>query len=396
MRSYASGIALLAACCCVLAAGCRNGRQMQSDLVQRELRLQEDEIYRLEDHLAEYQSILSDTRCELEETKRQLADAKGGAQSSTSGAPMVAPSTAGPALAAPAARESAKPSPAAEKSVVELPEVEFVDPPAPKTPAAAKAAPQSGAVFEPGEPPRFEPPSSAPASAVPQSEAPLFDSPESSAAPLEPDPIDESGLPQSASEPYRPYPMAEPAPLVLASAVDARPIEDARRTPPDSVPTTLGPTLEVTHHPGPGVAAGSLTVNVLSTASVGARFSGPVSVLLAESANPQAKQPSGADRRIARWDFTPAEVAAARSVRAPDQLSLTVALPDTLPRSANTRVWVRLARRGGAATVVGVPVRFDASPSGALRSVSSAQKKAAWRGARLRDAAVELVSSEND
>lgn len=53
-------------------SGCRSGAQ--TDLVQREMRQQEDQIYALQDYLAEYQELVCQFREENESLKRRLAD----------------------------------------------------------------------------------------------------------------------------------------------------------------------------------------------------------------------------------------------------------------------------------------------------------------------------------
>lgn len=52
--------------------GCQSGGQ--SDLVTRELRMQEDQIYAMEDYLAEYQQLLCQVRAENAALKRQIAE----------------------------------------------------------------------------------------------------------------------------------------------------------------------------------------------------------------------------------------------------------------------------------------------------------------------------------
>jgi hypothetical protein len=54
----------------VLPAGCQSG--VERDVVQREMRQQEDQIYALEDYLSEYQQLLCETRSENERLKQQL------------------------------------------------------------------------------------------------------------------------------------------------------------------------------------------------------------------------------------------------------------------------------------------------------------------------------------
>jgi hypothetical protein len=55
-----------------LAGGCRSGAQ--SDIVERELRQQEDQIYALQDDLSNYQQLVCQYRSENEALKQQLAD----------------------------------------------------------------------------------------------------------------------------------------------------------------------------------------------------------------------------------------------------------------------------------------------------------------------------------
>lgn len=53
-----------------LLAGCKSG--VERDVVQRQMRKQEDQIYALEDYLSEYQQLLCDARNENAALKRQL------------------------------------------------------------------------------------------------------------------------------------------------------------------------------------------------------------------------------------------------------------------------------------------------------------------------------------
>jgi hypothetical protein len=64
-------VALFAAVA-ALAGGCRSGAQ--SDIVERELRQQEDQIYALRDDLSNYQQLVCQYRCENEALKQQLAE----------------------------------------------------------------------------------------------------------------------------------------------------------------------------------------------------------------------------------------------------------------------------------------------------------------------------------
>src|SRR5690606_19873361 len=54
----------------LLGLGCRS--RSERDLVERELRMHEDQIYALEDYLEEYPEIVRRCRCENQELKREL------------------------------------------------------------------------------------------------------------------------------------------------------------------------------------------------------------------------------------------------------------------------------------------------------------------------------------
>ncbi|MEX0613980.1 MAG: hypothetical protein WD229_17810, partial [Pirellulales bacterium] len=55
-----------------LLAGCQSNAQQ--DLIAREMRMQEDQLYAMEDYLAEYQQLICKYRSENATLKRQLAD----------------------------------------------------------------------------------------------------------------------------------------------------------------------------------------------------------------------------------------------------------------------------------------------------------------------------------
>ncbi len=60
----------VAPCFGALLVGCKSG--VERDVVQREMRQQEDQIYALEDYLSEYQQLLCDARSENAMLKRQM------------------------------------------------------------------------------------------------------------------------------------------------------------------------------------------------------------------------------------------------------------------------------------------------------------------------------------
>jgi len=72
-------VALSVLLCALMLAGCRADPNMQ--LVERELALQDQQIFKLEDHLADCHALAAEYRREIASLRRQL-DSKGGASSS--------------------------------------------------------------------------------------------------------------------------------------------------------------------------------------------------------------------------------------------------------------------------------------------------------------------------
>jgi hypothetical protein len=97
-----------------LIAGCQSNAQQ--DLVAREMRMQEDQIYALEDYLAEYQQLLCKMRAENAALRQQLAD-DDGIDEELPQRPS-RPRTEGPAIEAPATPGIDVPPPE-----IELPDV---------------------------------------------------------------------------------------------------------------------------------------------------------------------------------------------------------------------------------------------------------------------------------
>lgn len=135
-------VSLLLGPAMLLAAGCRM-HDTNRELVERELRLQEDEIYRLHDELSEHEARFSQLKRENETLKRELAQARSPAGSPP--APRVdlppAPTTSPPprrqpgSVVAPPA-DASPPSDSAPPGdlmppQVELPGVDSPQPPAP-------------------------------------------------------------------------------------------------------------------------------------------------------------------------------------------------------------------------------------------------------------------------
>jgi hypothetical protein len=149
-----------------------------------------------------------------------------------------------------------------------------------------------------------------------------------------------------------------------------------------------GAAIEVAYRPAPAALGGSLAVRVTPTAGPSpTSFAGPLSVLLVEAAGGatpavrDSRGPSPSDRRLARWDFSAAEVAEATD--RDGTIALAVALPRPLVTAGTKRLWVRMSHGGGQHTVAGAPVCFDL-PQSTRYSIDAAEPSgdtdpAAWR-----------------
>lgn len=293
---------------------------MQADLYQRELRLQEDEIYRLEDYIEEYQAIISGYRCEVADLKRELAEAQDAAPAATP-APAARPTDDGPSL-------------------LRTPEpTDFAPAPAEELPAGEEEAPP----FNPGG---QSDPSSLDA-------APLFDGASHQT----------DHATQLADAPR------ERAPLRQASAVVSRdprridappnpyPTATAKRRPEvEPAPEAIGdPSIRLTAEPADEAVPSLVALIESPEGDALRRFDGEVSVMLTDPSE------DGRTKRIARWDFSAAEVRAAREADT-HRLALTIALPEATPTDRPLRLWVRLVERNGQRRLQATSVRFLAPP----------------------------------
>lgn len=343
-------VCLLGVACCLLLTGCQNsGRQMQTDLYQRELRLQEDEIYRLEDYIEEYQGIISGYRCEIDELKRELASS----QSDRTASPTKSRS------------ESVQVSPRTkeESSLLTTPEPTDFDPSSteplpPGTDTPAEEAP----TFKPGRASEDVP------AIESLDEAPAFEG----AA------IDDRRASQIAATPREPALLQPISATLPANRLPANQLRD--ETPPNPYPTaiaaqapavepapeTIGdPSLRVTAEATDDTATISVVVET-NAADALRRFNGTVSVMLTDPTEQE-----GVSKRIARWDFTEAEV---RDAIESDTagLRLTIALPPETPTDRPLRLWVRMVVRSGQRKLQATSVRFLAEPLRLIENASLA------------------------
>lgn len=323
LRPRASALLCLppAACCLLAATGCNNGRQLQSDLYQRELRLQEDEIYRLEDYIEEYQAIIRGYRCEVAELRSQL----GGLRSAP--AEEVVPLEADP--------EPDDPDPPSvlgdDDPIEMLPDpTEASRPPAFKPDLNAPATPEPG-----GEAPAFEPdPLIDTSSATPiEDETPLADSGQDNRA--------VSALHLDKAAPPSPYPHT-PGPIATAAHRASRDARSSIRVAVEAIPTR-----------GPATPELRVLVSEATHAAL-AGFDGTASVMLTD---PNLE---GRKRRLALWDFTAAETSDAWGLdpRGGARLELPIQLPTETPTDRPLRLWVRLIDSEGEKRLEVTEVRF--------------------------------------
>lgn len=361
---------LLPGALCLLAlAGCRSGdQQVQTELFQRELRLQEDEIYRLEDYIEEYQSIIRGYRCEVAELKEELAEARQTAAEPPAPLPEPLPLDGAGRL-----RQGGGSilSPSIDTPPIETPPEE---PELPLDPDELIETPDASPA------PEFDAPT--PATPPPGDEAPPF----------------QSGLGADASD-------ADHAAVVVATSESDQPDGPARRqahdaparfSPPNPfphaadatplpAPTDEPKTLAKAEAAEPPIALSvesldeGQAVVVVSEQRVAALagFTGEASVLLVD--------PSAAGRptKLARWDYTPQEVDAARALLdgvAGLRIELPLLLPADLPTGQPLRVWVRLVDRSGDRRLAWIDVALVGRPP---RLIEAAETVATQEPRRL-------------
>ncbi|RIK79945.1 MAG: hypothetical protein DCC67_09995 [Planctomycetota bacterium] len=382
----------LAAACALgalaAAGGCRNLDNAQMDVLERELRQQEDYIYELEGCLAEYSEKLRQARL----SQRPPAAAKRGVESpvrpeareptldvdppaaplpppsaSDRARPLTSESTqadaaeAPPATAPPAARPQQEPVPDVAMPTPGADEAPPAEPPAaepePVDPSEMEApeleiGPEAGAAAGAGASPL--------ATAEPAADGPL----------LIPDPIDyqaEAAAPPvvdqlaDSSGDDRTWPLAEGQP--------ASPTSDASRLRAErlEIRRVFGEPLSEED-----AALGKLLVVVeaLTSANEPAGVEGEVSLMIMTRDAPNSFQ------RIDRWDFTPQETAAAwQSSELGDGLHLELPLHLSELPGGELQLWARVVTPDGRKLLTQIP--FDPSQLASLSATSESAGLAA-------------------
>lgn len=127
-------LAVVASLAC-LSVGCRSGSER--DLVARELRMQEDQLYAMEEYLAQYQGLLRQARAENRQLKRQISKQQGelpappsrSSKSATPGeaAPAAQPIDVPPVELTPVEPESREPTAPSSPGGIESPDIPTLD-----------------------------------------------------------------------------------------------------------------------------------------------------------------------------------------------------------------------------------------------------------------------------
>lgn len=311
-RMAAGGAPLIVCAAACLAGGCKSDFNQQ--VLERELRMQEDQIYHLQDELQAASARLSRVASENVSLKKQLGIADGG----------------GPALPA-SAPNRFLPTPAtAPKSpagivppVLVPPTIDDVPPPAATLPPPA------------GDGPRFGPPGDA---------APSFRSPAAPPASLPAAPTLE-GVPPLPDEPVAPRDGAKGASATNDPAV--RPVSHDESLAVEAKVTHLVLNRDRTRSfdgDGDGLSDG-LTI-VFEPRDGDERLvtaAGDVSVAVYEPTTAGATNPSGEGDCIARWEVPAAQAASQfrRTSRARG-VHLVERWPGPPPASDHVRVFVRM------------------------------------------------------
>lgn len=346
--------------CLALAAvaGCRNLDNAQVDVLERELRQQEDYIYELEDYLVEYSEKLRHARmvqCQAVSTTSTTS------KSGTSKGPLREPSLDDDPVKRPMLPLNGRNKPAA-------PSLNAA--PARGTPAAdAPAAdPQQDAAPEPVNPEEMEAPAleigselgtaqrkNATAVAAAPTLPPDIGA---QASLLIPDPVDYQADAELSA--------VEPAASADAQAQSAEaPLSEPRLAAPEvNAPRLTAERLKVRRvfaEPAEdGKSPGSLLVVVEALNATDE----PVDAIGAASLMIMSRNAAGALKRLERWDFTADETAAAwQSSQLGDGLHLELPLTTGELPDGELELWARVADENGAKllTPADDPYQFDSA-----------------------------------
>jgi hypothetical protein len=278
----------------LMLAGCRSNAQQ--DLIARELRMQEDQLYAMEDYISQYQQLVCKYRSENAALRRQLADDYYDADDGE----LPAPGSGARPLDE---RRSPSRGPTFQ---------------APETPRRNGTAPSDTQLEVPEVPPLEGSTSSSADSNV--------------AAASYTDAGDPVGAATSVAVNDRSADKPLPAQLPTTNPAGA--------TDPSSNEVSLRG--EVIANDAGGGPRLMVDVERLDPVGSGTRFDGTLSLLLLERSENDSPQ------NLARWDFTAADVRSAAEPTAGDHaMRFYLELPADVPSNNATEIWVRLLPRDG-------------------------------------------------
>ncbi len=308
-RSFRAGTAWLAGAALSIAAvvGCHNNSER--DLIARDRRMQEDQIYALQDYIDQYQQLVCRYRSENASLRRKLSDGRVAEPQPSepqprtrdrSSAPTSSPQFQAPQT--PSSEEQSPPPPA--PPVIEKPDV----PPLKTTTTDEAASTNDSLVSETAAPDDSSPRVLAASHNEPAHEAPG----EAASAAGEPGQF----ATNEPTEPAAPAPSESSNNVMLSGEVVANDAGGGPRLMVDVVPFDASGRVEA--------------------------FDGSASLMLLTSGD------DGRQRSIGRWDFGPSDVRAAIDTNASEPtIRFYAELPAGTPVSEATQLWVRLVPQRG-------------------------------------------------
>jgi hypothetical protein len=333
----------LAACGLTLAGmtGCRNLDNAQVDVLERELRQQEDYIYELEDYLVEYSEKLR--QCRMAANCHPMTSTKAGAKSKTipeptlmhdkprAASPQNGRKASAPPSAAEAATDDAATPPATEPAVEPVtPDAEAVDPKEMEVPDVEFGS-ETGKLQWKTKPPVASSPELLPA---PAEEAPLY----------LPDPVDYETDAAAPPEYAVQQAMESDEPILAAPALTAPRLSPQRL----HIRRVFG---ERPENGGDSLDRLLVVVEALNATDEPVDAPGETSLMV------MVRDESGSLQRVHRWDFTAEETAAAwQSSHLGDGLHLELPLEGRELPAGELELWARMVDHEGQKLLANAPL----------------------------------------
>jgi hypothetical protein len=284
----------------VVVTGCQNNSER--DLIARDRRMQEDQIYALQDYITQYQRLLCQYRSENCALKRQLSEGS--------------------------VSEPSEPTPVPRRRIGSPPTNSAPAFQSPQTPSKNDAQPLPPST-PPADPPEVDAPEVPPLKATTSNE--------------------ESATTESLVDEVLTQPQSEPQ-VLTASYEEPAPITPLPASQPMSNVMLAGEVV-ANENGGP-----RLVIDVVPFDPSGRvePFDGKVSVMLL------APSEDGHSRNLGRWDFGPSEVRAAVETNASEPtMRFYVELPADTQVDAPTELWVRLVPTEGAKLLAHAPITLS-------------------------------------